>query len=107
MTVIGQGRVGLCITVQVVDKAIEQFVGGVEIQLPGLARIALLERRPQTAHPRWQTFLVGAQHCNQARCIGAGQGTTAEAVEQLGEVLQAGFDRLHHLVCRAAAQAFE
>ncbi|MNS80279.1 hypothetical protein D3C72_1139540 [compost metagenome] len=107
MTVIGQGGVGLCITVQVVDETIKQLVRGVEIQLLGIARIALLERCPQTTHPRRQTFLVGAQHHDQTRRIGAGQGTTAEAVEQLGEVLQTRLDGRHHGVRRAAAQAFE
>ncbi|MNR43930.1 hypothetical protein D3C85_1626060 [compost metagenome] len=81
MTVIGQGGVGLCITVQVVDEAIEQFVRRVEVQQFVVARFALLKDRPQAAHPRRQPCLVGAQRRNQTLRIGAGQRTATEAVE--------------------------
>ncbi|MNF72906.1 hypothetical protein D3C84_548960 [compost metagenome] len=98
---------GLCITVQVVDEAIEQFVRRMEVQQFVIARFALLKDRPQAAHPCRQPCLVGAQRRNQTRCIGAGQRTTAETVEQFGEVLQTRFYRRHGMVRIVVAQAFE
>ncbi|MNI44989.1 hypothetical protein D3C73_993900 [compost metagenome] len=105
--VVSQGRVGLCVTVQVVDEAIQQFVGGVEVQLLVVAWAGLLECGPQAAHPCRQRFLVGGHGLHQARRIRAGQGATTEAVEHFGKVLQAGFDRGHHMIRRTGAQAFE
>ncbi|MNM36672.1 hypothetical protein D3C81_473880 [compost metagenome] len=107
MAVISQGRVGLCITVQVIDEAVEQFISGVEIQKLGVARIALLKHRPQAAHPRRQTFLVSRQRRDQPCGIGAGQGAAAEAIEQFGQILQTRFDRRHRMIGAAAAQTFQ
>ena len=107
VAVIGQGGVGLCITVQVVDEAIEQFVRGVEVELFGIAGVALLERRPQAADTRRQRFLIGTQGYHQACRIGAGQCATTEAVEHFGEVLQTRFDGGHHMISRTAAQTLE
>ena len=107
VAVVGQGRVGLRVVVQVVDKAVKQLVGGVKIQLLGFARVALLKARAQAAHFGGQAVLVGAQLVDQARGVGTGEGATGETVEHFGEVLQAGLDGRHHVVGRIGAQAFE
>lgn len=107
MAVFGQGRMGLGIAVQLVDEAIKQLIGGVEIQLLGIARLVLLEQRAHAAHPRRQLGLVARQLFGQARGIGAGQGAAGETVQQFGEVLQPGFGRRQHILGGAAAQAFE
>ncbi|MNF86014.1 hypothetical protein D3C84_684350 [compost metagenome] len=59
VAVIGQRGVGLCITVQLVDEAIEQFVRGVEIQQIGVAGHTFLKAGSQAAHSRRQALLVG------------------------------------------------
>ena len=104
---VGQGRVGLRVVVQVVDEAVQQLVGSVEIQLLGVRRVVFLEARPQAAHLGGQAVLVGAQLVDQARGIGAGEGAAREAVEHFGQVLQAGLDRCHHMVGLIGAQAFK
>ncbi|MNK79429.1 hypothetical protein D3C87_990960 [compost metagenome] len=92
---------------QVVDEAIKQFVGGVEIQLLGFAWIGFLEDCSQASHPCRQPLLVGRQRCRQTGGVGAGQSTTAEAVEHFGEILQTRSDRGNHMFFAVAAQAFK
>ncbi len=98
---------GLRVVVQVVDEAVKQLVGGVEIQLLGFAGFTFLEGRAQGTHLGGQAVLVGAELGHQPCGVGAGEGTAGKTIEQFGQVLQAGLDRSDHVVRRIGTQAFE
>ena len=98
MAVIGEGGVGLRIVVQVVDEAVKQLVGGVEIQLFGFSRVAFLKGRAQAAHLGRQAVFINAQLVDQPCSVGAGESAAGEPIEYFGKVLQAGLDRRRHMI---------
>ncbi|MCY1432789.1 hypothetical protein D9M71_487970 [compost metagenome] len=92
MVVLGQRSVSLGVVVHVVDKAIEQLVGGVKIQQLGIARPGFDIGRTQAAHSLRQALLVGRQFLGQAHRIGVGQGAAGIGVEQFGQGRKARLD---------------
>ncbi|MNM48171.1 hypothetical protein D3C81_591500 [compost metagenome] len=107
MVVLGQRSVGQRVAVQVIDKAIKQFVSGVKIQQVSIARPALDIGGTQAAHPLRQAFLVGGQLLGQARGVGAGQRPTGIAFEQIRQRVEAGLDRRDDLQRATQTQAFK
>ncbi|MNV81518.1 hypothetical protein D3C71_1751870 [compost metagenome] len=66
MPVRGQRGVGFGVAVHLVDEAVEQLEGGVEVEQVGLARLGCQVLGAQAAHLRLQAFLVGGQLQGQA-----------------------------------------
>ncbi len=95
------------VVVQVIDKAVQQLVGGMKIQLLGFARVALLERRAQTAHRGGQAVFISAELVNQPCGIRACERAAGKTVKHFGEVLQAGFDRDDHMIGGVGAQPLQ
>nr|GFA52677.1 hypothetical protein [Tanacetum cinerariifolium] len=107
MVVIGQRRVSLGVVMQVIDEAIQQFVGGVEIQQLVVAWVGPDEFGTKAAHVLRQIRLVDTQPIGEQRGVGVGQRASGEGLQQPGQCSEARLNGLNRRRHTAPTQAFE
>ena len=104
VSVVGQRGVGQRVVVQVVDKAEQQLVGGVEVEEVRRAGFALQKPDPQRTDMPWQARLEGIQLLGEQGRVFIRQRATGIGVEQLRQDLQLRLDGRHYVHHTTAAQ---